>query len=228
MICVYIATNKHNGKQYVGQTVDFDHRMRCHCHSNENNYFDNALQKHGRDGFDFVKIEYQEDTLNYWEKYWIGMCGSMVPNGYNLKEGGSNGRFSDEVKRKISQSLTGKKMSLETRKKMSESRKKENLSDETRRKLSESHKRENLSDETRRKLSESSRGEKNPFFGKRHTKEVMDIIAQKNTGREKTPEELIKLSESQKGKVVSLETRKKLSMAVQAYLTRKREAQQLA
>lgn len=228
MICVYIATNLHNGKQYVGQTIDFAHRMRCHYHSNENNYFDNALQKYGRDGFDFVKIEYSEDTLNYWEAYWIEMCGSMVPTGYNLKEGGGNGRFSEEAKKKISQSLTGKKLSPETRKKMSDSRKRENLSPETRKKLSESHRRENLSPETRRKLSEASSGEKNPFFGKCHTKEIMEIIANKNRGRKKTPEELKKISESQKGKIVSSETRKKLSIAVQAYLARKRQTQQAA
>lgn len=228
MTCIYIATNPNNGKQYVGQTVDFNHRMRCHCHSNENNFFDNALQKYGRGGFDFVKIEYPENTLNYWEAYWIEMCGSMTPNGYNLKEGGSHGRFSEEVKKKISKALTGKKLSAETRKKMSESKRRENLSAETRRKLSDSHRRENLSSETRLKGSESKRGEKNPFFGKHHSPEIMERIAQKNTGRKKTPEELKKLSQAQIGKVVSLETRRKLSVAVQAYLVRKRQLQQVA
>jgi hypothetical protein len=71
------------------------------------------------------------------------------------------------------------------------------ISEETRRKLSESHKGFHPTEETRKKLSLACTGERNPFFGKRHTKESIE-----------------KMRVSHRGQIVSEETRRKLSEAV--------------
>ena len=73
--------------------------------------------------------------------------------------------FSEETRKKMSESKKGKKLSEEHRKKISESRKGENHpmygkkhSEETRKKMSESHKGHTVSEETRKKISESKKG----------------------------------------------------------------------
>ena len=78
-----------------------------------------------------------------------------MPSGhYNHKP------FSEEAKKKMSESAMGKKMSLEARKKMSESRKGKKLSEEIKNKMSLSHIGFKHSEETKRKLSILNKGKK--------------------------------------------------------------------
>ena len=73
------------------------------------------------------------------------------------------------------------------------------------------------SEETKIKMGESKKGEKNPFYGKKHTPEDIRKISEALQG-EKHPqygktiseEHKLKLSKAHKGKTVSEETRKKL------------------
>lgn len=100
----------------------------------------------------------------------------------------------------------------ETRKKMSESLKGRVFTEECKMKMSESHKGDknylygkHLSDETKKKISESSKGR--PGYWK---------------GRHVSEETKLKISETQKGRVFSDETRKKMSEAKKKmYATRK-------
>ena len=62
---------------------------------------------------------------------------------------------SEETKKKISEALKGNTRSEETRKKISEANKGHTVSDETRIKISESHKGKHHTDESRRKIAES-------------------------------------------------------------------------
>ena len=66
----------------------------------------------------------------------------------------------------------GKKHSDETRKKISEAKLNKPLSDKARKKVSDANKSKILSAETRRKMSDAQTGEKNHFFGKKHSDET--------------------------------------------------------
>lgn len=78
---IYIATNKINGKQYVGQTVSsLKVRKRSHRHEakkNKNNgmYITKAIRKYGMDGFDWTILHdniTNIDDLNKLEMFYIG------------------------------------------------------------------------------------------------------------------------------------------------------------
>lgn len=89
MIGIYKITNKLNGKSYVGQSVNIQHRWYQHCHTDEL-YIDKAIQKYGKQMFIFEVIELcKVDNLDERETYWIHFCNTLVPNGYNLKDSAS-------------------------------------------------------------------------------------------------------------------------------------------
>jgi hypothetical protein len=71
----------------------------------------------------------------------------------------------------------------------------------------------NPSEETRQKISEANKGEKNPQYGKTHTKEHCKKISEANKGKPKSDEHRQKISQANKGKPKSDETKQKLSLA---------------
>ena len=73
-------------------------------------------------------------------------------HGYNISPGGD--LISEESRKKISKSCTGRHVSEESRKKMSENRKGKKKSEEHRRKIGEAHRGMKMSDEFRKKMSE--------------------------------------------------------------------------
>lgn len=66
---------------------------------------------------------------------------------------------------------------------------------------------------TRQRMSESRKGEKNPFYGKKLSKEHKEKLRKSHLGKKLSEETKKKISEGNKGKVFSEETRKKLSEA---------------
>lgn len=107
--------------------------------------------------------------------------------------------FSEETKRKISESNKGKSFSKETRQKMSESRKGIIYSDETKKRMSEAQKGKVPTEETRQKLSKagkgrivsketckrislSKQGSKHPMFGKKHSLETLFKMSEAHKG----------------------------------------------
>lgn len=113
---IYLVTNNINGKQYVGQTIT-QHSRHGHGHA-----LRDAYKKHGFKNFtyDVVVSGIDKDSLflDYAEKFWIEVIGSLAPNGYNLEAGGKRGKIVYHAPQ------LGKSHSEETRKKMSESQKK--------------------------------------------------------------------------------------------------------
>ena len=97
---IYIATNKTNGKIYVGQTRNSFAKRQKH-HVRGQHLFGKACRKYGIDGFTWQQILYHKDELNYWEQYFIEKLNSMHPNGYNLTGGGDNGARSELHKANI-------------------------------------------------------------------------------------------------------------------------------
>lgn len=68
-----------------------------------NHPFYNALNKYGWDNFTweiFDESAKTQEELNNLEKLYIKKFNVLVPNGYNLREGGSNGLHSEESKEK--------------------------------------------------------------------------------------------------------------------------------
>lgn len=108
---IYKATNKINGKIYIGQTINSlefrkqQHFREAKSNSKVNTYFHNALNKYGLDNFLFEAIDNADniDDLNRKEIYWISYYQSTNKSlGYNLDSGGkSGGCKSESTKRKI-------------------------------------------------------------------------------------------------------------------------------
>lgn len=151
---IYKATNKINGKLYIGQTVRaLDVRIAEHKR-HKNTPFDKAVQVYGADNFDFEVIDTAEtiDELNRKEKYWVNYYNAFGKNGYNACEGGGNTvgyHHTEESKKKMSVAhkgkwdgqnnpFYGKKHNAETKAKMSASRAGRIITDEWRKHLSES------------------------------------------------------------------------------------------
>lgn len=92
--CIYLHTNKVNGKKYVGQTCqDPEKRWDYGCgYKKHNLYFYNAIRKYGwKEGFDHEILESGLTSLkdaNEREQYWISYYNCLAPNGYNLTKGG--------------------------------------------------------------------------------------------------------------------------------------------
>jgi len=104
--------------------------------------------------------------------------------------------LSEEVRKVISEKNKGKKLSEETKLKISESLKGHSLSEETKEKL----RNRIISDETKAKLSEACAGEKNGFYGKKHSKETKEKLSKSRKGSKFSEEVKAKMSESRSGK----------------------------
>ena len=72
-------------------------------------YLKASFKKYGIDNFNIklICICFDEDLDNYEIEY-IEKYNSLVPNGYNLRKGGNGGKQHEETKMKISQTLKNK------------------------------------------------------------------------------------------------------------------------
>ena len=151
---IYGWYNTKNGKWYIGQTIDEECRFKRHIYNainkKDNSKFHRALRKYGLDNWVYCVLEDNilRENLNLKEQEWIEYYDSYY-SGYNLTTGGdTNCIFSEEVKRKISESRKGK----------SSWNKGISMNEESKKKLSESLKGRVISTETRKRMSESAKG----------------------------------------------------------------------
>lgn len=87
--CVYIHTNKINGKKYVGQTCQEPEKRWKNGKGYHNNiYFTRAIQKYGWDNFEheIIKCNLTKEEADDIEKLLIKELNTLNPNGYNAKE----------------------------------------------------------------------------------------------------------------------------------------------
>jgi len=95
MYYIYRATNKSNGKFYIGRCAGpVEEREYKHwwyaTNKNANTPFPNALRKYGRENFEWdIVEEVTSDTAGEREIYWIQ---KLQPQ-YNATLGGDGGRF---------------------------------------------------------------------------------------------------------------------------------------
>ena len=115
---IYKATNKTNGKCYIGFDSNWPNRKVCHKSSSkkQNSKFYNAIRKHNWDNFVWEIIYQSYDghhTIKFMEPYFIKQYNSFHC-GYNSTLGGDGvlgHKHSEESKEKIKIALQGKKHS---------------------------------------------------------------------------------------------------------------------
>ena len=140
---IYSLTNKLNGKRLIGSTNNFEHRFGVYkCALNKGNYkspyIQRAFKKYGTDAFRFelVNICNESDLLDV-EDYYIRAFDSMnCSRGYNLQTA-SRTTMTEEMKKKISEALIGKKKSENHCKNISKSKMGIKLSEEAKTKISQ-------------------------------------------------------------------------------------------
>lgn len=160
---IYKATNKINGKAYVGQTVkNLKRRRQEHINvalkKDDNSYFHRAIRKYGFGVFGWeilVEGAGSPEILNGLEKHFIRLYNTFE-KGYNLTLGGGGGAGRIP-------------------------------SEETRQKISDANKGKRLSEGQKKKISETLKGkyvaENNPMFGKYHTEETKRKMSKIKDGR---------------------------------------------
>jgi group I intron endonuclease len=180
---IYLIMNHITGKVYVGQTrYTLQHRFRQHIESagKDNSVLHKSIKKHGAENFTIELLEEVEhDKLNDREEYWIAKYNSVIPNGYNMTEGGGG------VSGYRHSAITKKRLSIVSAKymhEMSESERKARGE-----KIRQYFRGRPKSDEHRKHLSISRTGKytgrDNPFYGREHTEATKRKIGDKNRGR---------------------------------------------
>jgi group I intron endonuclease len=166
---LYRARNLANGKEYYGISVNPKKRWNEHKNTAArgcDQAFGRAIKKHGADAFEFsVLMEERGDDAvakcKDAETLVIAMANSQVPHGYNITAGGeglAGYAHTEETKKKISASHTGKVRSPEHRENAGKVRRGRKHSDEHRAKISAAGMGRTPSAETRLKLSMAQKG----------------------------------------------------------------------
>lgn len=150
---IYKATNKLNGKMYIGQTIrTLEVRMAEHARHSKSP-FDKAIQKYGLENFEVEVIDTADtiEELNQKEIYWIKYYNTYEGDGYNSCLGGENTtgfHHREESKAKMSEAkrrmyngadnpFYSKRHSEETCRRFSEQRKGRKLTEEWKQHISE-------------------------------------------------------------------------------------------
>lgn len=240
---IYKITNVKNNKCYIGQTtynfnMRYKHpgkgieRVYNHYKYNKNNnrsynvHLLRSIEKYGLDSFivdEEFDIAYSKEELDELEKKYIKEF-DCINNGYNNKEGGSDGKYSEEAKIRISEGRSTpvwcfelNKMFLSTRLAAEELgiSSCDRISDVCRRfgeKTCSIKGYHFVYYEDYLSMTEKERGEYvyNIEERKRKGKEKVALL---NKGKTLPNEHKEKISNALKGKVVSQETRDKISQA---------------
>ena len=200
--CVYVHTNKVNGKKYVGITCQKPEERWNSGHGYKTQlYFWNAIQKYGWHNFEH-EILLTNETKKFAcaaEKCLIKAYASNNRKyGYNLSSGGECGSagipWTEERRKALSAKLKGRK-----------------FSDEWREKISKAKTGTHVSDETKKKLSEQRQGELNNFYGKYHSEEAKNKMREAKIGKPTTEKQIEALKLGRGTTYWTDETYKKLS-----------------
>ena len=192
---VYLLTSP-SGKQYVGQTWEFEKRMRVYraSKSKKQRAIHNAIAKYGWGNFTAVKIVQgiqTQEWLNKIETAYIKAFNTIAPNGYNLKSGGDGGgKQHAETKAKLKALNLGKKQpprSAEWCANLSASLTGHDVSDETRKKISASCTGRITTTETRKKMSLSRLGKPAWNRGIPHSVETRKKMRASHLGKKRGP-----------------------------------------
>ncbi len=103
---LYSGTNVQNGKQYIGQTTlpePTDRWLKQHIPAalqGKKHPLSAAIRKYGVESFSWEIIWFASDkvSLDIAEDVFINFFDTLIPNGYNIRGGGSRGKFSEPAK----------------------------------------------------------------------------------------------------------------------------------
>lgn len=143
-IGIYKITNP-KGKIYIGQSINIEKRWKYYSSQYHNkldkqNKLFNSFKKYGVDNHKFEILEECDiDKLNEREIYWGGYFNCIDPNiGLNLRELGKQGQWTEEAKKKLSESQTGRlRHTPESKAKISAALKGTKYTDEQKKKCSD-------------------------------------------------------------------------------------------
>lgn len=123
--CVYMHTNRVNGKKYIGITSQKPtKRWENGNHYNTQPHFWRAIQKYGWDGFthEILFTELTEKEAKDLESYLIAKYKTQNPDiGYNVSSGGDGNhgwKHTDEAKEKIGAASRGRVLSKDHKEKI--------------------------------------------------------------------------------------------------------------
>jgi len=203
---IYKLTCVHNGKIYIGKTVDFRGRFskhkQCHKNSKDGYYLKNAIMKYGWESFKVDIIEIFEDfnkltdnpSLLERESHYINLFDSTNPEkGYNFCKYSTDRTgvpHTPEAKEKMRQKALARTYTQEEKDRLRTINIGRKLSEEHKEKIRRGNLGKFVSDETRKKLSEASKG-------KPKSKEAVEKTRKANLGRvcsEETREKMRKSS----------------------------------
>lgn len=211
---IYLIENQINGKQYIGQTMDLNRRIKEHKYRRDI-AVELAIDKYGWDNFtaEILKSDIPEDKLNEKESYYIGKYDTFEGRGYNCTSGGDGVKRS-EMTEEMLESLVMKgedhpksKISKELGQKIY---KVYHNTDITQKELAEKHntcqhtmskivRGEHWTTEDKETIDCTKSGEDSPMYGTHHSEEVKEIIREANTNKEVSEETREKLSKALKG-----------------------------
>lgn len=176
---IYKIVNTINNKVYIGQTIQrpskrkSGHLDELRRNKHHSGHLQNSFNKYGEDNFKFIVLNYATDkkTLDNLEIIYMDKYMSLNSDyGYNIKNGGSNGKHSLKTRKKIGKANSGTN-SPNYGKPLSQAAR-ENLSIKLKNRV--------FTKEHRKNLSESLLGEKHPFYGKHlsptHRKKISNAL----------------------------------------------------
>ena len=199
--CVYLTTNKVNGKTYVGQ-----HRYNklYDGYLGSGTLIRRAIAKYGKENFEieYLETDLSEDEVDWWEQWYIEVLNPY----YNISKGGQGVRYRETVTAQeslIKNSETNKRKWEDPvyRAWMMEKRSKRRgvplpKSEEAKQHIKESIRRriesgtykpsmegKHHSEESKRKMSESQKGKPRPHEGRPRSEECRRKIAESNRRR---------------------------------------------
>ena len=210
---IYLVSNKLNGKQYVGQTIN------PHLPIGHGRILKSAYKLHGKDNFTYEPIctgITNRASLNAIERFWIAVMGTVVPNGYNIELGGTEGStWTEERRRKHSLALTGVKRNRPLGSKSG-------------------MKGKAYPEEGKRKLSEALKGRPCPTKGVPHSEETKAKmtasqkahwakVGSPNKGRKHSEKTKAKMRVARANRIYTDEDKQKISEAVTAWHKQRKE-----
>ena len=189
-----------DGRIYVGSTINFSQRWKEHKRLlNRDKHWSRLLQKawdeYGSRNFIWEILEYVYDPnvlLMIEDEYIRRLKSANRRFGFNLKP--SSERMSEESRRKLSDTMTGrkrKKFSEEHKRKISESNLGRKWSEESKQKMSEARIGMKYSDESKEKMGKHR-------IGKKHSEETKQKMREARLGKKHSEESKQRMREAQR------------------------------
>jgi len=175
---VYITTNMIDGMRYIGR-CKFNRQRNWKYYMGSGVRLLRAIKKYGEENFarQIVQIAYSEEELDFLEIEFIKNHNAVYSDDYyNIGAGGKTSPFAgktkeemDVIKNKIIGRFTGKNSPRFGMK----------ASEETRRRIRETRKSMVGENNPMYGMGHKIKGDKNHFYGKKHTNEAKNKIAEK-------------------------------------------------